>query len=54
MPGLSMDFIGGDSWIPSGEVDSHAQIFYGPNLRSRHPRTTGAATCSVWNGLLTN
>jgi hypothetical protein len=24
------------------------------NLRSRHPRTTSAAMCLVWNDLLTN
>jgi hypothetical protein len=24
--GLSMDWIGGDSWISSGDVDYHAQI----------------------------
>jgi hypothetical protein len=24
--GLSMDWIGGDGWIPLGDVDSHARI----------------------------
>jgi hypothetical protein len=37
-----------------GVVVSHARICYVPNLRSRHHRTIGAATCLLWNGLLTN
>jgi hypothetical protein len=45
---------GGDGWIPSGDMACHAQICYGLNLRSRHPRTTCATTCPVWKGLLTN
>jgi hypothetical protein len=40
-------------WLrPSGDVV--ARIYLGPNLRSRHPRTTCATTCLVWNRLLTN
>jgi hypothetical protein len=44
----------GGGWIPSSVVVSHAQIWYGPNLRSRHPMTTGATTCLIENDLLTN
>jgi hypothetical protein len=45
---------GGDGGNPSGDVVSHAGICYGPSLRSGHPKTIGATTCPVWNGLLTN
>jgi hypothetical protein len=31
-----------------------AQMCYGPNIWSRHPRTTCATMCLVWNDLLTN
>jgi hypothetical protein len=31
-----------------------AQICYGSNLRSRHPKTTCATTCPIWNDLPTN
>jgi hypothetical protein len=30
-----------------------ARICQGPNLRSRHPRTTCATMCLVWNDLMT-
>jgi hypothetical protein len=45
---------GEDGGNPLGDVVCHARICYGPNLRSRYPRTTSAATCQIWNGLLTN
>jgi hypothetical protein len=45
--GLSKVWNGGDSWSPSGNVVCHARICYGLSHRSRHPRTTGAATCPV-------
>jgi hypothetical protein len=45
---------GGDGWIPSGDVVCHARICQGPDIRSRHPRTTCVATCLIWNGLPTN
>jgi hypothetical protein len=51
---LRIRWYGGDGWTLSGDVISHARIYYGPNLRNRHPRTTGATTCSVWNSLHTN
>jgi hypothetical protein len=51
---LEQDWNGGDGWIPLGDVACHARICYGPNLRNRHPRTTGVTTCPVWNDLLTN
>jgi hypothetical protein len=52
--GLSKVWNGGDSWNPSSDVVCHARICYGPSHRSRHPRTTGAATCPIWNSLITN
>jgi hypothetical protein len=44
MLGLSIGWNGGDGWVPLGDVDRYAQICNGPSLRSRHLRTTGAAT----------
>jgi hypothetical protein len=35
-------------------AESHAPNSQGPVLESRHPMITGATTCPVWNGLLTN
>jgi hypothetical protein len=52
--GLIMGWNGRDDWIPSSDVICLARICEGLNLRSRHPRTTGATTYLVWNGLLTN
>jgi hypothetical protein len=49
-----MGWNGGDGLNLSGDVVCHVRICYGPNLRSRHPKTTCANTCPVWNGLLTN
>jgi hypothetical protein len=43
-----MDWNGGDGWILLGDVVYHARICQGPNLRSRHPRIIGAATCAVF------
>jgi hypothetical protein len=51
---VSARFGGGDGWNPSDDVVCHAGNCYGPSHRSRHPRTTGAATSPVWNDLLTN
>jgi hypothetical protein len=52
--GLSKVWFGGDGLSPSGDVVSLARISYGPVLRRRPSRTTGAATCAVWNDFLTN
>jgi hypothetical protein len=42
-------------WLtPSGDVVGLALICKGLGLRSRQSRTTGAATCSVWNDLFAN
>jgi hypothetical protein len=46
--------LNGVGWNPSGEVVCHARIFLEPSHRSRHPRTTCATMCPVWNGLLSN
>jgi hypothetical protein len=52
--GLSKVWNGGDGRNPLGDVVFYAQMCYGLCHRSRHPKTTGAAMCPVWNNLLTN